>query len=299
MPSGARLRFIASAYWLSWLRRIAARRGSVEPEGRGGTCSTRRARPSSSATCLRVAVERCSPRGRGSEAPLTKRVADDIESRCLLGNEQDSLPRVQENPDDVRDGLALAGAGRPVHDEGLAGECRGDAGPLRRIRVEYQRHRLRRRLLVDVPLGDLVEGETLTDARTDAGTAESERLDRRVPGNQSLVVEEVTVHRLLREGEARQREVVGNCPVLVIGDRCADLIEEGPQVGLTGGVLSCFRSRESDAELVELECERRVDEGVVLSRLKSRQHFRSGGLQPYGNQEQWALVCGVVDVRPG
>ena len=62
----------------------------------------------------------------GAEPLCRYPAVDDVEGRLLLGDEHDFPALGEQAHDEVRDGLRLARARRPLDDQGVAGEGAGD-----------------------------------------------------------------------------------------------------------------------------------------------------------------------------
>src|SRR5262249_22794633 len=114
-----------------------------------------------------------------------------------------------------------------------------DGGPLWRIGVQHHRGELRGGAAVDLVLGNLVEDQTAAGPGRTAGRQGSHRRVRR---GQILVVEQVPVHRLLGEGEARQDGALADVPTVPGGDSAAD----GGQQPVERQLSELVRGRQRD-----------------------------------------------------
>ncbi len=126
-----------------------------------------------------------------------------VDGGALLGDEQHLASQDHQRRDEVRDGLALAGAGRPAHDEALPGQDRVHRELLAGVSVQHH----------ELVCGEHVVG--LGD-RTVGGRGGANRLTGLLVaghgGHQVMRHERVQValevpdHRQLRVGEVRQDE---------------------------------------------------------------------------------------------
>ena len=120
--------------------------------------------------------------------------------------------------------------------------------------------RLRRGMPVDVGVGKLVEvelGRVCLWGLVATGSG-GEGAHGGVRGDQVLVVEQVPVHRLLGEGEARQDERVVDLPSVLGGDGGADGVQDAGE----GDLFGVLEAGQGDSALGQLEGQGRVEDAV-------------------------------------
>ncbi len=163
-----------------------------------------------------------------TEADFGEAVADHVEGGGLLADEEHPAAPLHQSRDHVGDGLALAGAGRAVHDERATCHRGRDALPLRGIRVQDQRGPFRRLDLVDQ-----VEGgrfETYDVVGQSGVRTQSNCAYQGVRQDQLLVLLEVSVHRLPVRGEQTQHRTLAHSPAVLPPDGRAGSREDSSHV---------------------------------------------------------------------
>jgi hypothetical protein len=207
---------------------------------------------------LRVEVER-----ERAEACLAEAVAHDAERSALLGDEEDALAAREALAEEVRDRLALAGAGRSLQDEGRALRRRHDRGDLRAVRRQRQAHGGERRLVVDRARRHERRVAQLRRDRAVEERADDRVVSERLSARAHLLDERQLLERVdaeLRDRQdARARHVLHRLPhpredgadveaVLVLDERARE-------AGAEADVEAVRRAQRLD--------ERRVRHGVV------------------------------------
>ncbi|MCY1236163.1 hypothetical protein D9M72_488070 [compost metagenome] len=148
-----------------------------------------------------------------AEPDLAQTPVDDVEGRDLLGDEEHTLALGQALRDEVRDGLAFAGAGRADENEVLAPRGGHDGRQLRRIRRQRAEGLLWAIVLVQqARIGKCCRAGIRIAWRID------EVLDYRVLTQLVSSLHKINPHQILGKGEGRQHNLFGHLPPLDVFD---------------------------------------------------------------------------------
>ncbi len=215
-----------------------------------------------------------------------------LQRRPLLGHEQHRAALRQRVGDDVGDGLALAGAGRPDHHEAGAGGGAGDGAGLRRVSLQR---------------ADQAGGFQLAiQPRRVAFTAKADRAGQLVAGRARRIdqpphhrvapqrldpVGQILPHQELGERQVGQRDILGHFPSRNVAQLAADRVEDRRNVE-AGSVSGRIRqAREIHGEILPQHFEQGgVEAGLVVMRAQREAGAYAVPLQEHGDQDQRRAV---------
>ena len=199
--------------------------------------------------------------------------------------------------DHIRNGLALAGAGRPEEHEVLAALRRDDRRDLRRIRRQ-RREEISR-------VDRLVEASGFDEVGRAAFVGVGGRIDQVADDGIALEIvgpiDEILPHQIFREGEGCEHDLFGNLPALDAFHMLAHDLPDARDVdaGAVRGKLAFeFRHRQAEVPAQHLE-QRRIEPHLVLVQ---RQPETGAHALPFklhrNHEERRAIRAGAVLGRP-
>ena len=195
------------------------------------------------------------------------------------------LPAWTAVGDQIGDGLRLAGPGRALDDQVLAGADRLERLRLRGIRVEHVEHRAGREALIE----GLVPGRIVGDRRGRRAKAVGQQRAQQRPGCERRLGGpgrriEVPVHQELGEREQAKHDVVGVHPeARRAGHGLADLPEIGRRIE---PLLGIDRRQGQGKLLAQLLGQRQVSRDLLLGEPQAEALERARPLQPDRHQDQ-------------
>ena len=226
-----------------------------------------------------------------AEADLVEPALDHLERGHLLGHEQHALAGVHRRRDQVGDGLRLAGAGRALDDQVLAGARGLERLGLRGVGVEH---------VEGVPGGEALVQRRVVGRRVGLGAkavgqqrAQERPLGERGLGRPGRRVE-VPVHQELGEREQAEHDVVGVDPKTGLGGHgLADLPDIGGRIEPLGRVDLGQGQRKILAQLLG---QRQVGQDLLVGEPEAEALERARPLEADRDQDQ-GCMAGLVSGR--
>ena len=220
-----------------------------------------------------------------AEPDLVEPALDHLERRHLLGDEQHGPAGMHRGRDQIGDGLRLAGPGRALDDQVLAGARRLERLRLRGIRVEHVEHLAGREALVERLVCAGILGNICGRRPEAVGQQRAQQRpgrERRLGGPGRRI--EVPVHQELGEREQAEHDVVGVHPKARLGGhRFRDL----PEIGRRIKPLLRIDRRQSHGKLLaQLLGQRQVGRDLLLGEPQAEALERARPLQAHRHQDQ-------------